>query len=100
LNAVCDIAVYADTDVGSNGSHHIGSIPNGEGVYWSCISNQMFYVLNVIGGSYPLTTTFSSFWSGYWNDTDDNYWNGSSSGDIVGQDVGMSGTLLQWAPRE
>jgi hypothetical protein len=33
LNTVCDIAVYADTNVGSNGSHHIGPIPNGEGVY-------------------------------------------------------------------
>jgi hypothetical protein len=84
LNAVCNIAVYADTNVGSNGSHHVGPIPNGEGVYWSGISNQMFYVMNVFGSGYPLTTTFSSFWFGYWNDMDDNYWNSTSRGDIVG----------------
>jgi hypothetical protein len=63
LNAVSNIAVYAyaDPDVGSNGIHHIGPISTGEGVYWSRISNRMFYVMNVIGCSYPLTTTFSCF---------------------------------------
>jgi hypothetical protein len=62
----------------------IGPIPTGEGVYWSSISHQMFYVLNVIGGSYPLTTTFSSFWVGDGSSSDDNYWNSTSRGDIVG----------------
>jgi hypothetical protein len=79
LNAVCNIAVYADADadayVGSNGIHHIGPIPTGEGVYWSRISNQIFYVMNVIRCSYPLTTTFSSFWVGGGSSSDYNYWN-------------------------
>jgi hypothetical protein len=48
-NGVCDIAVYADTDVGGSNSHYISPISNVRDVYWSGFSSEFFYVLNVIG---------------------------------------------------
>jgi hypothetical protein len=86
----CDVAVFADTFVGENNTHHIASLPGGDGIYWGGMSEHFHLQLSVIGRHYPLVSNLTAFWFGPFRDIPSNWWNQTSATMFSGIDVGMS----------
>jgi hypothetical protein len=87
---LCDVAVFADTFVGENHTHHIASLPSAGGLYWGGEAEGLLLRLNVIGRNYPLVSDLATFWFGPFRDIPSNWWNQTSETAFSGTDVGMS----------
>jgi hypothetical protein len=94
--SVCDITVYDDTEVWGNNTHHIGPIPNAQGVYWSGMYNEFFYVMNVIGSGYPLTSGLSAFWLGPYGSLGTSYWSQTYSDGMISSEINASNSAFRW----
>jgi hypothetical protein len=70
----CDIAVYADTVLGGNESHHVSPIPDNKGIYMSAVSGGYTLTLNIVAGNYPLTDRLSTYWYGRFYDMLQHCW--------------------------
>jgi hypothetical protein len=94
---VCKVAIYADTVISGNESHHVEALSNGQGFFWSGESRGIPYTLNVIGTGYPLVSGLSTYWYGLLSEWGDNRWNQTGISSIAGVDVAISFTWQQIA---